>query len=105
MLHYYRKKHIFLVFSTSQSMLLATARTLKNTIAFGRDILEVGVGGNPKVGGFSNLGFYRPGQRIGDEAMIVIGKIYQVWVFEYYSITPSTLFKTRRTLGFRLVKP
>lgn len=30
-----------------------------------RDILEVGVGGNPKVGGFSNLGFYRRGQRIG----------------------------------------
>ncbi|CAN0279543.1 unnamed protein product, partial [Ectocarpus sp. 12 AP-2014] len=29
-----------------------------------RDILEVGVGGNPKVGGFNNLEFYRRGQRI-----------------------------------------
>lgn len=36
----------------------------RNTIE--RNILEVGVGGNPKVGGFSNLGFYQPGQRIGD---------------------------------------
>lgn len=29
-----------------------------------RDILEVGIGGNPSLGGFSNLKFYRPGQRI-----------------------------------------
>eukprot|EP00904_Undaria_pinnatifida_P005424 jgi/Undpi1/2010/HiC_scaffold_12.g05397.m2 len=29
-----------------------------------RDILEVGVGGNPKVGGFNNVEFYHHGQRI-----------------------------------------
>lgn len=47
----------------------ARKRDLFSSIAGGgtddfRDILEVGVGGNPKVGGFSNLGFYRRGQRI-----------------------------------------
>ncbi|CAM9747440.1 unnamed protein product, partial [Scytosiphon promiscuus] len=47
----------------------ARKRDLFRSIAGGdaaefRDILEVGVGGNPKVGGFSNLGYYRRGQRV-----------------------------------------
>lgn len=37
-----------------------------------RDILEVGVGGNPKVGGFSNLEYYRRGQSIGDCLVLVV---------------------------------